>query len=595
MKKIMTAAAITAAILSLSACEPQTTKQSDAIIYFGGNIITMEGETPHYIEALVIDGGIIRFAGDIKSAKKQYANAQQKDLKGTTMLPGFIDGHVHFGGLGAQAVGANLLAGPDGEVDDIDALISTLQEWSKGEYAQKGGWIFGMGYDNAVLKENRHPTKFDLDKVSTEVPVVAVHISGHFAAMNSVGLEKMGITEASINPAGGIIRRVADSQEPNGVLEELAAIPNYMKAISPISEEEQTYFLDNAQQLAMSFGYTTVQDGRTFGSSHDSLVNYANTKGFKIDVVSYLDYSMKDENVQGFACASNGAHIEEDEHGVKDYSNLTSPWSTGSYVNGYRVAGMKITLDGSPQGRTAWSNTPYSIAPEGQEDGYKGYPAIPNDEDAQALYELAFKNNWQVLTHTNGDAAIDQMLRTMKPAAEKYGNEDRRSVLIHGVFLQKRQYAEMKNLKIIPSMFTMHTFYWGDWYKEIIGEERAQQIAPAKSLIDAGFNITIHTDAPVALPNLMQIVWASVNRVSRSGTVMGPDERISPYEALKAITIWSAHQHFEEDKKGSLAVGKLADLVILSDNPLTIDPMKINQIKVIQTLKDGESVYHIDQ
>jgi len=183
----------------------------------------------------------------------------------------------------------------------------------------------------------------------------------------------------------------------------------------------------------------------------------------------------------------------------------------------------------------------------------------------------------------------------MKPAAEKYGNEDRRSVLIHGVFLQKRQYAEMKNLKIIPSMFTMHTFYWGDWYKEIIGEERAQQIAPAKSLIDAGFNITIHTDAPVALPNLMQIVWASVNRVSRSGKVMGPDERISPYEALKAITIWSAHQHFEEDKKGSLAVGKLADLVILSDNPLTIDPMKINQIKVIQTLKDGESVYHIDQ
>ncbi len=566
-------------------------KSTHTTIYYGGNIITMEGKLPKYVESVVVQKDIIKFTGKLKTAKNKFKQYRLKDLEGKTLLPGFIDGHIHFGGLGAQAIGANLLAKPDGEVENIDILIATLKKWAKGDYLKKDGWIFGMGYDDAVLKEKRHPTKFDLDKVSTTIPVIVVHISGHFAAMNSLGLKLMGITKDSKDPKGGIIRRVKDSQEPNGVLEELAAIPTYMKVITPQTKKEQVYFLDKAQDLAMSFGYTTIQEGRAYGAAHESLINYAKTKGFKIDVVSYLDYTMKDKNVMGFSCAANHTIGKEDEHGIKDYAHLTSPWTKNTYTNGYRVAGMKITLDGSPQGRTAWSKIPYLIPPSGQKKGYKGYPAIADDKEVEKLYELAFKNNWQVLTHTNGDAAIDQMIRTMKPAAKKYGNKNRRSVLIHGVFLQKEQYKDLKELNIIPSMFTMHTFYWGDWYKKIIGEERAQKIAPAKSLIDDGFKITIHTDAPVALPNLMQIVWASVNRVSRNGTIMGKDERISPYEALKAITIWSAYQHFEENTKGSLTVGKLADMVILSDNPLTINPMDINKIKVIETIKKGKSIY----
>jgi len=566
MNKLLTSLVLLGLIISINGCNKPNTEKPTSTIFYGGNIITMEGETPSYIEALVVSNGVIQFTGSLQKANEQFKNTLQHDLQGKTLLPGFIDGHLHFGGLGAQAVGANLLAIPDGKVNDIDSLISSLKEWAKGDYVNKGGWIFGMGYDNAVLKEGRHPTKFDLDKVSTTIPVVAVHISGHFAAMNSIALKQMEITAETKNPNGGIIRRISGSQEPNGVLEELAAIPNYMKAISPTTAENQRYFLDKAQELAVSFGHTTIQEGRAFDSSHKSLLNYAKEKGFKIDVVSYLDYS-----------------------------ELNSPKITNVYENGYRVGGIKVTLDGSPQGQTAWSKIPYSLIPDGQESGYKGYPAIPDDNDVQALYELAFKNNWQVLTHTNGDAAIDQMLRTMEGAAKKYGNEDRRSVMIHGVFLQKQQYKKLKELNIIPSMFTMHTFYWGDWYNEIIGVERAQKIVPAKSLIDAGFDITIHTDAPVALPNLMQIVWSSVNRTSRSGTIMGAEERISPYQALKAITLWSAYQHFEENTKGSLKKGKLADLVILSENPLTIEPMKINEIKVLETFKEGKSIYQLQK
>ena len=271
-------------------------------------------------------------------------------------------------------------------------------------------------------------------------------------------------------------------------------------------------------------------------------------------MVSYIDYSMKND-VKGLTCSGTLEHPKTGE----TYERMESPWTGRNYTNGYRVGGMKITLDGSPQGRTAWCREPYLLPPDGQEEGYKGYPAIPDDNVVQSLYELAFKHNWQVLTHANGDAAIDQMIRTMKPASEKYGNDDRRSVLIHGQFLRKDQYKDLKELNIIPSMFTMHTFYWGDWYKRIIGEEKAQLICPAKSLIDDGFNITIHTDAPVALPNLMNIVWASVNRVSRSGTVIGPEEKITPYQAMQAITIWSAYQHFEEVNKGTIQEGKLAD------------------------------------
>jgi predicted amidohydrolase YtcJ len=252
---------------------------------------------------------------------------------------------------------------------------------------------------------------------------------------------------------------------------------------------------------------------------------------------------------------------------------------------------MKLTLDGSPQGRTAWRTLPYLLPPQGQSSDYRGYPAIPDDADVAALYDEAFAKGWQVLAHANGDAAADQLIRSMRPAREKYGPADRRPVLIHGQLLRIDQLDALAELQVIPSLFPMHTFYWGDWYDEIIGPELAQQISPMRSALDRGMIATSHTDAPVALPNLMQVMSATVNRVSRSGKIMGPDERLTPLEALKAITLWSAYQHFEEGRKGSIEVGKLADLVILSANPLTVDPMQLGQIKVLETIKEGTTVY----
>lgn len=531
-------------------------------IFFGGPIITVEDAQPA-VEALAVSDGVIQSLGDLNEVLElRGPDTEMVDLEGRTLVPGFIDGHAHFLAFGSQAVGANLLAPPDGGVETIDDIVAKLQEFAAGPDVEQTGWIFGIGYDDALL--GRHPDREDLDRVSTETPVIVVHISGHFSAMNSAGLAKIGYTAATPDPEGGVIRRGPDG-EPTGVLEELASIPHTLAAINPTSPEGQAYFMSRGLELAKSYGYTTAHEGRAMGFNHEAMVGLAEQGAYDIDVLSYIDYTAKDI--------------------------LDGPWHGDTYRNRYRVAGLKITLDGSPQGRTAWRTEPYLLPPEGQDAGYRGYPAIPDTAVVAALFDEAYAKGWQVLTHANGDAAADQLFEALRPAHEAYPGQDLRPVLVHGQLIRIEQLDTCADLGIIPSLFPMHTFYWGDWYDQIIGEEAAQRISPTRSALDRMPVITSHTDAPVALPNLMQILWSTVNRVSRSGKVMGPDERLTPMEALKSITIWGAYQHFEEDTKGSLKAGKLADLVILSDNPLTIDPMLLNTITVEETIKEGTTVW----
>lgn len=552
---------------SCNQAEQKTTglEKTDAI-YYGGDIITLEGDSAIYPEAILVRDGKIHFVGAkdaaIMQAGKDYATI---DLEGKTLVPGFIDGHQHFFALGAQAIYANLLASPDGNCNSIDDLVNELKNWhEKNGTTKSQGWIMGTGFDDAVLKEKRFLTKDDLDKISKDIPVMATHISGHFCSVNSKGLEILGITANTKDPSGGVIRRVKGSMEPNGVLEELAGIPHMMKLISPPQKELSDEFMDAGQKLAASYGYTTCNEGRAT-MNHELLASYASRGKLYLDVNSWIDYS------------------------VPKY--MRSEWNSKTYQNHYRIAGLKLTLDGSPQGRTAWRTTPYLIPPDGQKKGYNGYPAIPNDQDVENIVDTAFANNWQIKVHCNGDAAADQLFRSIHKAAAKYGNQDRRTILIHGQLIRMDQLDSLKKYDMVGSFFPMHTFYWGDWYKEIIGTEAAQKISPIKSAMKKGIRVTSHTDAPVALPNLMMIMYTTVNRVSRSGSIIGPDERLTPYEALKSITIWGAEQFFEEKNKGSLSVGKLADLVVLDKNPLKVDPMTLKDIIVLETIKEGKSIY----
>lgn len=553
-------------LVSLISCTNKYSKNnSETKLYLNGDILTMRGNSPEYVDALIVKDKIIQFVGSKEEAMKIVGNNFKSiDLKGNTLLPGFIDGHAHFASFSAQAIGAQILPPPDAGAKDIPSLIEILNKWNTPENRALTGWIFGMGFDDSVLEEKRFPTKHDLDQVSTEFPIMIVHISGHFAVVNSKALELLKINSTTKNPEGGIIRR-ENGTEPNGVLEELAAIPYMLKVLNPTSKKAADQFFEAGQEMALSYGYTTAQEGRAM-ENHELLVAASQSGKLKLDVVSYVDYLFVDKF-------------------------MNSKWNSSNYHNHYRIGGVKLTLDGSPQGRTAWRTLPYLIPPDGAKKEYLGYPAIPKDSSVMAIYEKAFKNNWQIHTHANGDAAMDQMIRTMKPVVAKYGNDDRRNVLIHGQYIREDQLDSFKDLDVIASLFPLHTFYWGDWHKEIIGDSLGNTISPTRTALNKGLKITIHTDAPVALPNLMRMVGISVDRKSRSGQVIGEKERLTTYEALLAITSWSAYQHFEEHQKGTLEVGKLADMIILEKNPLKVSAKEIKKIKVLETIKDGVVVY----
>jgi predicted amidohydrolase YtcJ len=547
----------------LAGCKAGGTSPGADLIITGGPIVTMEGDTPVTAEAVVIDDGKIVFVGSKADAiKKKVSGTAVKDLGGKTLMPGFIDGHAHGQQYGTQAIGANLLAPPDGEVNSVDDVVAKLKTFADGPNVKMTGWIFGMGYDDALL--GRHPTRHDLDKVSTTVPVMATHISGHFAAVNTLGLKLIGYDAASKDPEGGLIRREADGKTPNGVLEELAAMPHMVKFLSPKTGAGADEFLARGMEMAKSYGYTTINEGRMFGDMSKVMEDAAKRGKLDIDFIGWMDYSNKAELDRAFS---------------------------KTYKDHYRLGGLKITLDGSPQGRTAWRTIPYLVPPDGQKPGYKGYPAIPDTAQVQALLDEAYAKGWPVKVHANGDAAIDQMMTALKPVVAKYGVKPGETTLIHGQFIRADQVDALKGLGIFPSMFPMHTFYWGDWYPVIVGPEQAERISPMRSILNTGLHATSHSDAPVALPNLMQVVWATVNRTSRSGIVRGPGERVTPYEGMKMITLWGAEQFGEAESKGSIKPGKRADLVVLSDNPITMDPALINKVQVLETIKDGKTVW----
>ncbi|MGR5132910.1 amidohydrolase [Vibrio alfacsensis] len=566
--------------LALTGCFSEETKETKAVaepikvtaadkIYYGGDILTMSGGAPQYAEAIATLGEKIIYVGDKEGAMAhKFGKTQLVDLEGKALLPGFIDPHSHVYGVGLQAMVANTLPSPDGEADSVDKIVEILKasihDDTQRLFIEKTGWILGFGYDDAQL--DRYPTKADLDKVSTEKPVLIIHTSGHLSVANSKALELAGITAESKDPQGGIIRRMEGSQEPNGVLEENAHFATLFGLTKVIDLELQDMMLEAAQQMYAEFGYTTAQEGRATTEGYEAMKRASQDGNLLIDLVAYADMASS----SGF---------------------MSSEYHSPNYTNHFRIGGVKLNFDGSPQGKTAWLTQPYFHPPHGQNADYAGYPTF-KDEQAYQYVETAFKNDWQVLTHSNGDAAIEQFIDAVEKANEKLGKKDRRPVLIHGQTIRQDQIDRLAELGIFPSLFPMHTFYWGDWHADsVLGHPRADFISPTKAVREAGLMFTTHHDAPVALPSSFRVLDATVNRTTRTNKVLGPEQRVDTYTALQAMTIWAAYQHFEEANKGSLEVGKNADLIILDKNPLKVAPGTLKDLQVQTTISRGETVY----
>ncbi len=536
-------------------------------IWSGGPILTMVDGALR-AEALAEKNGTILAVGAKQEVMAHRGPSTQViDLAGHTMLPGFVDAHGHVFMVGIQALSANLLPAPDGAVNSIASLQETLRAYAKRhpDRVKKAGLILGFGYDDSQLAERRHPTRDDLDAVSTEVPIYVLHQSGHLGAANSKALDVGGITAATADPAGGVIRRRSGGREPNGVLEENASTTLAMTLLRNLFTHDGPAVFRAGLDLVTSYGYTTAQEGRSTPGVAKLMQAVAKDEGIDIDVVTYPDVLVDRDFIRA-------AHSR-------------------SYTNRFRVGGAKLTIDGSPQGFTALRDRPYYHPPEGFRADYKGYSAATADQVFDAV-DWAFDNGVQLLTHANGEGASDMLIAAIDTATRKHGPADRRPVLIHGQFLREDQVAAYDRLGVFLSLFPMHTFYWGDWHRDrTVGPFVADNISPTGWVRARGMMFSSHHDAPVALPDAMRVLDATVTRRSRSGDIIGPQQRVDVVTALKALTIWPAYQHFEEHRKGSLEAGKLADLVILSKDPTTVEPDALDSITVLETIKEGRTVF----
>lgn len=536
-------------------------------IYFNGNIITVNDEQPKVEAVLVEDGKIINIGlkDGILSLKDE--ETELIDLEGNTMLPGFIDSHSHIVAVAQTLMIVNL-----SEANSKEEFIQMLKDSLKNNPPKEGEWLIGFGYDNTKYEGEEHPTKFDLDEVSTEIPIFVSHASGHIATTNSKALEAFGYVGENYEvPEGGVVRTVGDSKEPNGVLEENACLsPEKRKCIPAPSMETLVSCIKKAQQIYASYGLTTAQDA-SIDEGLNQLLNFAAQKNELImDIV--------------------GQAVQHTT--LKLLKNEGTP--KRKYFNHYKLLGGKTWLDGSPQGKTAWLTKPYYEVPEGESKDYCGYPT-QEDEVVTEYFKSLIENNIQVNVHCNGDAASDQFIRCYKKALELTGNKlDLRPVMVHAQTVREDQLDEMKKIGIIPTFFLDHIWFWGDYhYESVLGPERANRISPAKSALNRGMNFTLHQDSPVKMPNQILALHNAVNRETQSGRILGEDQRLTVMEAIKALTINGAYQYFEENEKGSIEVGKLADFVILDKNPLEVENSEIKNIKVLQTIKEGNTIYKI--
>jgi predicted amidohydrolase YtcJ len=531
-------------------------------IYVGGDIITMDDKNPVAESVAVKDGRILAVGKKSDILAMSGERTEAVDLQGNALLPSFIDGHSHFFQAAMIANYANVSAPPVGPAARIADIISVLKDHLSSHPLKPGEWLIGYGYDGTVLKDGRDATRDDFDKDFPNTPLLLVHVSGHGGVLNSAGFRAVGIDANTPTPPGGITVRKPGSNEPAGLLMENSMFPIFMKLPKP-SPQILLQNMGVAQQLYASNGYTTVQDAPVEPQVMPLYEKAAEDGQFFLDLNGYW---LSNEFL---AKAKPGA----------DY-RTPSPTH-------YRIAGVKVIADGSPQGKTAYFSQPYLTGGPNGEKNWRGAPIVP-PEHLNAVVKLAYECGAQVLVHCNGDAAIDMLLDAHKLAGAP---KDRRTTGIHSQFVRRDQLDEYAQHGVNASFFTNHAFFWGDLHVQNLGPERAQFLSPMKTARKLGLHMTNHSDFLVTPLDPMFILWTAVNRTARSGHVIGPDERVSAYEGLKALTIDGAYQYFEEDRKGSIEPGKLADLVILTANPTKVDPATIKDIKVVETIKEGKTVF----
>ncbi len=535
-------------------------------IYTNGTIITLDDNIP-FPEALATVGDKISFVGSLEDARLSLGNDYELiDLKGKTLMPGFVDGHSHF-----PTGGLSRLYG-------VDLNVSTLEDFKQAFIDKMKTntltWLVGHSFDEYNFADKYFPTKNDLDEISCDIPIFYRHISGHTGVANSKALEIAGLDKNSVAPAGGIIGKYPDG-ELNGVLEGIPAqglvrgkIPNYT------DEELYNALMDDAKVYA-SYGVTTAQGGPAYSpmdaelgkKSTDIIVNAANKGELPIRAVLYV--RAKDfERLEEYPMHVAGS----------DMSN-----------NGYVTMGCaKLWSDGDPRAGTGYFRESY-VSPADKLPYYGEY-LYTIDELTEKLLPI-HKSGWQIAVHGNGDAGIETVLSAYENLQRMHPRPNARHVIIHSQYARKEQLARMKKVGVYPCFFISPLYHWGEIHEEFVGKDRVDSFCPCRSAEEIDLIYNLHTDCPITSINPFIQIGVAVTRTSKKGRCYNRDESVSAYQALKAHTLNASFIHFEENIKGSLVAGKLADMIITDENLLTVAHDKIKNIKVLKTIVGGKEVY----
>ena len=526
-------------------------EKADLILY-NADIITVNPNQPS-AEAIAIRGDKIIGVGsneDIMNLSSAYT--KKINIGGKIITPGFIDAHSHPSGAGRSH-----LRNVDCDLRSIEEIKNAIFERSK--KTPKGEWISGFKYDDTKTKEKRYINNIDLDEVSPDHPVIIFHRGGHTAYVNSLALKIAGIDEKTPDPKGGNIERDLETGNLNGRLLETATylvekfIPNqftrsdYQAGVKLISE------------MLSKSGITSVTDAGTSVKSLQSFEDSYNSGELKTRV-----YCM----IRGYA------FDEVNDSGKK----------TGFGDEWVKIGALKLVCDGSISERTARLSEPYIGRPD-------YYGIIINNEDE--IFDQAIKahlNDWQIAVHANGDVGIDITLKVFERLQKEKKRIDPRFRIEHCTIINKSLVQRIKELEVIPNPFSTYVYFHGEKMKEY-GKERLENMFAVRSFLDAGIPVTQTSDYPPGPFEPMMAIQSSVTRTDYTGEVWGPSQKISVEEAIKVATINGAYASYEENIKGSIEIGKLADLTILGQDPRETDPMRIIDIPVERTMVGGKWVY----
>ena len=515
------------------------------LVLINGNIITMNPKQP-YAQAIAIKYDKIVEVGT-NNEVKPWINKNTKivDLKGRTVTPGFIDAHVHISGFGRSLTTIDLRG-----VNSIKEMQQKLEE--QAQKTPRGKWIFGHGWDQERFKEKRYPTKQDLDKVSPNNPVTFRRVCGHMCVVNSKALELADITKETKSPLGGEIDKNPVTREPTGILRENAM--DLIQKIVPEPDEKQLMeACVLACQKAVEAGLTSVHwiiDSPTEIRVIQKLraQNKLPLRVYILIPVEFLDFFIQ-----------SGLH-------------------TGFGDDTVRIGCIKILADGSLGARTAALKEPYSDHPE-----TKGI-MLYTPEELKRLVIKAHRADFQLAIHAIGDRAVEFVLNALEEALSRVPREDHRHRIEHASVLNEKAIRHIKRLNLIASVqphFVVSDF----WAADRVGPERARWVYPFKALIKGGVTVAGGSDCPVEPINPLLGIQAAVARKT------SPEEGITVDEALRIYTINAAYASFEGGIKGSIEAGKLADLVVLSENPLAVEPERLKDIEVEMTVVGGRVVF----